>query len=222
MITGLIIVVVGVALLLAQLGILNMHAIWRFWPMILVLVGISKFFEATAISQRVWGGMLVVIGALLTAHYFGYIRYGIDQLWPLFVIAGGLALVFQTYWPGQSVVSGGLQPGGSVNGVYIFGGTERNVIDNNFTGGRLVACFGGYDLDLRQADIAGEMAVLEATAIFGGGEIKVPPQWNVVAEGIGVFGGYHDGTRHEPPVGKPAKTLVVRGAAIFGGVEIKN
>ncbi|HEY3929844.1 MAG TPA: DUF5668 domain-containing protein [Candidatus Koribacter sp.] len=219
-ITGLIIVTVGVVLLLAQIGFLNMHAVWRFWPLAFVLVGIGKIFDATAVSQRIWGSMLAIIGFLLLAHYFGHFRYGIDQLWPLFVIAGGLAMLFQVYFPGVRATN--LPPGGSLNGLYVFGGTERNVADRNFTGGRLFACFGGYDIDLRQAEIAGDTAVLEATAIFGGGEIKVPPHWNVVSEGVGIFGGYQDSTRHAAPAGVAPKTFVVRGAAVFGGVEIKN
>lgn len=221
-ITGLIIVVVGVVLLLAQIGFLHFQAVWRFWPLIFVLVGLSKLVEATAISQRIWGGMLMLIGGLLLAHYFGHFRYGIDQIWPLFVIGGGLSLLFQTYWPNRTLSGDTLQPGGSLNSFNIFGGTERNIKDRNFRGGSLFACFGGFHVDLTQAEIEGDTAVIEATAIFGGGEIRVPQSWNVSVEGMGVFGGYEDSTRHLPIEGQPAKTLVVRGSAIFGGVEVKN
>jgi hypothetical protein len=41
-------------------------------------------------------------------------------------------------------------------------------------------------------------------------------------EGTGIFGGYEDSTLHNPPSGQPLKTLIVRGAAVFGGVEVKN
>jgi hypothetical protein len=222
-VTGAIIVIVGVLLLLSQLGILHFQAVWRFWPLIFVFVGLSKLFEATAPSQRVWGGMLVVIGVLLLAHYFGHFRYGIDQIWPLFVIGGGLSLLFQNYWTRKSGPFDELDAGGSLKSVNVFGGSDRKVRDQKFRGGTAFACFGGYQLDFTQSQIEGDTAVLEASAIFGGGEIRVPQSWNVVVEGSGIFGGYEDSTLHLPPAaGQPLKTLVVRGTAIFGGVEVKN
>ncbi len=221
-ITGIVIVCVGVILLLAQIGFLDLGSIWRFWPVILILVGLSKLFEATAPSQRVWGGMLSIIGALLLAHYFGHFRFGIDRIWPLFVIGGGLSLVFQNYWRGQDGSEFASTDNGSLHSMNVFGGTDRKIRDQNFRGGNAFACFGGFQLDLTQSEIEGDYAVLEATAIFGGGEIRVPVTWNVIVEGTGIFGGYEDSTQHIAIEGKPKKTLVVRGAAVFGGVEVKN
>ena len=44
---------------------------------------------------------------------------------------------------------------------------------------------------------------------------------DVSVEGVAIFGGYEDKTSH-PREGAAAKRLVVRGFAIFGGVEVKN
>ena len=222
-ITGLSIVIIGVILLLAQIGLLHLHNLWRFWPVFLVVVGLSKVVEASAPAQRIWGGMIVLIGGLLLAHNLDRFPWGIEQLWPMFVIAGGLAMLIQVYWPKTGNYPapdpGG---GGSLNSVNIFGGTDRKIRDQNFRGGTVFACFGGFQLDLTQAQIEGEAAVIEASAVFGGGEIRVPLTWNVIVEGTGVFGGYEDSTIHNVPSGQPVKTLVVRGAAVFGGVEVKN
>jgi hypothetical protein len=44
-----------------------------------------------------------------------------------------------------------------------------------------------------------------------------------VVEGGGVFGAFEDKSRHfQPDASQPAKTLIVRGAAIFGGVVVKT
>ena len=83
--------------------------------------------------------------------------------------------------------------------------------------------FGGYKVDFRHAEIHGDRAVLEANAFFGGGEIIVPEHWYVSMHGAGIFGGYTDKTRHfQPDPSKPTKTLIVKGLAMFGGVEVKN
>jgi hypothetical protein len=73
------------------------------------------------------------------------------------------------------------------------------------------------------ADIEGDQAVLEANAVFGGGEIRVPETWMVSLQGTGLFGAYEDKTRHfQPDPSKPTKTLVIKGVAIFGGIEVRN
>jgi len=77
---------------------------------------------------------------------------------------------------------------------------------------------------LGQAEIEGDTAVLHIDAIFGGVELRVPDTWVVSSEGQGIFGGYSDSTHQRPPtdLALPRKTLVIRGAAVFGGVEIRN
>jgi hypothetical protein len=105
----------------------------------------------------------------------------------------------------------------------VFGGAKRVVGSQDFRGGEVVAIFGGVELDLRQAGMAGDSAVLEITAIFGGVELKIPQHWSAVVEGAGIFGGYSDETLQPNPAQFPgAKRLIVKGSAVFGGVEVKN
>jgi hypothetical protein len=117
--------------------------------------------------------------------------------------------------------------------VNIFWGRKRRIIAKNFVGGEVVAIFGGFEIDLREADILGSVAEIEVVTIFGGGEIRVPPNWEVVMENVGIFGGCDDRTRHPdfPIAGAPApggsavpqpKRLIIKGVAIFGGLGVKN
>jgi len=120
-----------------------------------------------------------------------------------------------------------------LNEVNIFWGGKRRIVAKNFVGGDVVAIFGGFEIDLREADILGNVAEIEVVTIFGGGEIRVPPNWEVVLETVGIFGGSDDRTRHPdfPNPGAPTATgsaapqpkrLIVKGVAIFGGLGIKN
>ena len=71
------------------------------------------------------------------------------------------------------------------------------------------------DLDLRQAQTSPEGAVIDAFAMWGGIEIKVPEGWRVVSEVVPLLGGYEDNTR--PPADPEAVKgrLVVRGVVIM-------
>jgi len=62
-------------------------------------------------------------------------------------------------------------------------------------------------------------------AVFGGIEIVVPERWTVVYEGQSIFGGYTDETRPplpDVPGAPPRKRLILRGRALFGGINVKN
>ena len=112
-----------------------------------------------------------------------------------------------------------------INEYAMFGGVERRINVNNFSGGTATAIFGGVELDFHAADIEGEQAVVYVEAIFGGIDIAVPERWIVVYEGHSIFGGYSDETRPplpEVPGAAPKKRLVLRGRAVFGGINVKN
>ncbi len=117
--------------------------------------------------------------------------------------------------------------------VNIFWGRKRRIVAKNFVGGEIVTIFGGFDIDLRDADILGNIAEIEVVNIFGGGDIRVPQNWEIVMEAVGIFGGCSDRTLHPdssnprsyPADGSTAsqpKRLIVKGVAIFGGLNVKN
>jgi predicted membrane protein len=105
----------------------------------------------------------------------------------------------------------------------VFGGSRRRVDSQDFQGGEAFAMFGGVEIDLRKAAMTRDEILIEANAIFGGIEIRVPETWNVLVRGAGIFGGYEDetmDTRVRPEGKQPV--LIVNGFAVFGGVSIKN
>ena len=82
---------------------------------------------------------------------------------------------------------------------------------------------GGFQIDLRQADMEGDTATIEAMSFMGGGEIKVPDEWLVSMEGISLFGAFVDETDQQPhTVTGTQKKLIMKGASLFGGIVVKN
>jgi hypothetical protein len=117
--------------------------------------------------------------------------------------------------PGGAADAG---PENVVDIVAVLGGFERRVSTPDFRGGEITAVMGGCALDLREASIVKE-AVLNVFTIWGGINIKVPPDWTVVLNGTPVMGGFAEKTV-TPPDG--SKRLVITGYAIMGGVEVRN
>jgi predicted membrane protein len=89
-----------------------------------------------------------------------------------------------------------------------------------FRGGRVETWFGGGVVDLRDATLDPMGATIEVNALFGGGNLIVPEDWNVETHVTGI-GGAGDGrpARDRAP---EAPTLRVEGMALFGGWGISS
>ncbi len=105
----------------------------------------------------------------------------------------------------------------------ILSGFKRRVTSQRFRFGKATAILGGFHIDFTRADIDGSRAILHIDTVFGGGEVRVPDNWRIVIEAPAVAGAFVDETYPQPvSASTPVKELIVRGAAIFGGVNIKN
>lgn len=225
MLPGLVLVLIGTVVLLDHMGLVSTDRLWKFWPALLIVVGAFKFFRE---CNRVFGAILMLIGGVLLLNNLGYTRLSWWDIWPIALIAAGVALMWSRFeLPRIPRTASGAPNSGpnSINEYAMFGGVERRISVNNFTGGTATATFGGIELDFRSADIEGEEAVLYIEAIFGGIEVTVPERWTVIYEGQSIFGGYSDETRPplpDLPGAPPRKRLILRGRAVFGGISVKN
>jgi hypothetical protein len=222
LVPALVLIAIGALFLLNNLHIVYAHEIFRYWPAILIAVGIVKVVDSNENSGRAAGGVLIFVGGVFLARSFGYLDVSVWDLWPLILIGVGLLMLFENLTPFHI----GVKVKGTLGGAKeaaVFGGGKRAIVDKNFTGAKYEAVFGGFELDFRKADIAGDEAELVLNAVFGGIEAKVPESWSVVMKGAGVFGGFADSTAQPDARIYPSpKRLIVKGAAVFGGIEIKN
>ena len=222
-IPGLVIIIIGLVTLLNRLGYLAGETISQLWPLVLVFIGISAIVIAKDRGPRMSGSIMIIIGGALLLHQLGYIQLDWQFVWPTVLILVGLYLLWWSLFVrarsgGDTVASDSV-----LNKKAVFGGgrTENNTQD--FKGGDLMAVFGGYEIDLSRAGMKQNEAVLFVNVLFGGFEIRVPEDWNIVDECICILGGVEDKTRHpvSDMTGK-TKKLIVRGHAALGGIQFKN
>lgn len=108
-----------------------------------------------------------------------------------------------------------------VDATAILGGIKKNIISKNFLGGEIVSVFGGTELNLSQADIQ-HPVILEATQIFGGTTLIIPPHWQVKSEMVAILGGTEDKRPMLADGYDPNKVLIIKGTTLFGGLNIKS
>jgi predicted membrane protein len=233
---GIAILLFGVILLLDQVGIVSADYIFSyFWPAVFIFFGVGMMARRHGFG-RFWGMALLLTGALFLLSNFHMIHVTAAVIWPVLIIFWGVWLVLQAVgrgpqWKAQWVNewkeriqasieddSGEFHP----ESVAIFSAVKRRITTKDFKGGKLTAVFGGFDIDLTEAEMQGDEAHLEANAVFGGGEIYVPTNWLVTVNGAAIFGEYSDKTRRRPMESSGTKRLIIKGAAVFGAVIIKN
>ena len=221
---GGIFILIGLAFLLDHLGVISIGSLWRFWPLLIVFAGVMNFFS----HRRAWGVLLIFAGVILELNELGITHFGWAAFWPMMLIALGLFIMWgSSQWSSKPAAptSGTGDPRTTLNEAVVFGGLERRMTSQDFQGGDVTAIFGGVELDLTEANIQGTEATLAITAIFGGVEVRIPPTWQVAFRGAPIFGGIEDKTRTarvDDPANSNLKVLVITGAVIFGGLEIKN
>lgn len=231
LIFGFAVVAIGVLFLLDNFNV-PVGFLWGYWPVILIAIGLAKVVDSKETSGRTGGAIIMLVGLVLIAdkiHLPFLSNRNLWDLWPLALIALGFMMLWGAlegkgviYDAGARFGWGARETPGNCNMFSLFGGSNRKV-SGEFKGADLLAIFGGGGLDLRNATMAADEAVVNVNAIFGGFEIRAPETWLVDVHVAGIFGGHEDKTHQPDPRLVPnPKRLIVRGATIFGGLGVKN
>jgi len=217
---GLMLICLGVLFLLDQMGRLDFgDLVGRFWPVIFIIIGVSILLSNN--FKNVGSGIFFILfGAfflLLRMRVFD--RAVWHYIWPLAIIATGLWLLLQPVWRPRKNESSDVG-GDDLTISQVFSGSSRKVESQNFRGGKADVVFGSAEIDLRAAKLAGGQATLVLSAVFGGIEVYVPRDWQVVLEGSPVLGSIDS---HKKAATVPAtQTLTIKGSAVFGSIEVKE
>ncbi|HSY48527.1 MAG TPA: DUF5668 domain-containing protein [Thermoanaerobaculia bacterium] len=212
LIVGIFFTLLGVLLTLDNLDLAEADRFLPFWPVVLVAIGILKFWER---RNRTLAILLIGAGAVLIVFNTGWLPFSIFDFWPIALIFAGLGIVARAF---RSRDSEDLSSESSTTTWAIFGVRKEKVTARNYAGGRIIAFMGGCQLDLTKADMQPGPAELEVIVVWGGIEIKVPEGWEVIGNTVPIMGGADIRTKAAPG----GRRLIVNGLAMMGGIDIKS
>jgi predicted membrane protein len=190
------------------------------WQMLLIAIGVVSLIGS---DNKTPGIVLISVGGFfLIPELFTDFFRSFNFFWPaLFIVIGVVLLLNSKRLSGVSSYKGESKAD-IIDIVNIFSGAERQLITDNFKGGKITAIFGGGEVNLTRCSLAPGDNVIEITCIFGGTTIIVPENWNVIIEVTPILGGFSDNRKIIGDVMRDnTRTLAVRGTVIFGGGEIK-
>jgi len=193
------------------------------WPMLLVAIGLVMTLGA---SEKTAGIIVMAVGGFfMIPLVFRETFHMYNMFWPsIFIIVGIIFIISRRgSWSHTNLNFRGTSGDDFVDYVSVFSGGERQVVSQNFRGGKISAVFGGIELDLTRAGLAPGVSELEIACVFGGATLIVPDDWHVTIEVTPVLGGFSDVRKLRPGrTVDPAKHLIIRGAVVFGGGEVKS
>jgi predicted membrane protein len=215
---GITLIIIGFLFILDTFNIMEFGGIISdWWPAIFIIIGLIKLQG----QDRGAGLIFILIGALLLLTIHDIVEWNsIWRLWPLILIFIGLSMIFKGRRSKWKLTNEPTTGDEYIHSNAVFGGSERTVTSQNFKGGEAMALFGGVELDMRQAKISADGCKIHATALFGGIEIIVPDDWNVIITGTPIFGGIDSKSRRKSDASS-GKDVYIHCTVAFGGVEIK-
>jgi predicted membrane protein len=215
----------GALMLIANFGLLG-HTlqIWDFWPVVIIFAGLGLVIQAQDYIYYLDGVMLMLAGAIIlneNIRLFHWRHMGWDLIWPLLLVYAGVRILLFGSRSHHFFENHVFFNAEDFHVVALFGGGEYRYDNKQLKDGKIVTIFGGCKADLRSADFEGDSIGLKCVALFGGIELLVPRHWEVIVNGLPIFGGIANKAQYD--AGQAArKRLLIEGVAIMGGIEIKN
>ncbi len=232
---GLFIAGAGVLFLAREMG--AMIPEWIFtWQMLLITIGLVSGLKHSFRNP----GWLIMVGigsAFMAKEFLPQYDFS-NYLWPILIIFAGLVIMLKPrrrFGPhhrrwrknfGERFENRYDQPASGSSNEHIevsavFGGVKKNIISKDFRGGEVNAVFGGAEINLMQADFQQNIE-MEVNAVFGGVQLIIPPHWEVKSEMTAVLGAVEDKRPIHTSTISQGKLLLLKGNAVFGGIEIKS
>ncbi len=248
-ILGVFILLVGIALALDRLGVVQAHHVMRFWPAVLIVFGLTVLQRGS--HGAVTGLVLIIVGIWLLLNTLGIVSLQVwEFVWPLLLVVIGARIMMrsgrmrsrtrneppnfdqgstasqpnnpsQPYSPAALPTAASTANASDHASVFsVLGSCRRRWGKAVFRSAEAVCVMGGFELDLRDALLGAEgSAQIELFVIMGGLHVLVPQNWTVISNVVPILGGIDDKTRTNSST---TQQLILRGTVLMGGVEIGN
>lgn len=218
---GFVLVALGIIIGLNSFGVTNFDLFFDGWWTLLIIV--PCFIELFSSRDKTGPIVGLVIGTLLLLACQEILTFEIilKLALPVILVLIGVCLIFRdAFTPGKKKAFQNLQQNSSNlpshSGIFSSQSFRYDGVD--FPGAELTAVFGGIECAAENSFINGDILV-NCTSIFGGVDLYVPANVNVVIRSTSLFGGVEDKRVNKNPVAGP--TIYVNALCLFGGVDIK-
>jgi hypothetical protein len=111
MISGLLLIGLGLAFFFDQLDFLDVRGLWQYWPVALIIIGVLRLVQPDRPEQRYSGLWWLLIGVWALVSSFELFGLDWSNSWPLLIVAAGISIVFRAVVPPPVAPQNGGQDG---------------------------------------------------------------------------------------------------------------
>lgn len=218
---GVVLVVVGIIFGLNAVGLTDIDIFFRGWWTLFIII--PSFIELIRSNNKMWSFIWLCIGIVLLLCAQNILSFSLvgKLIFPFILVMIGLNLIFRDTFNkkiAEKIRTLNSDKANLEGYCATFGGQKVDLAGQEFKGANLDAVFGSVQLDLSKATISKDQ-IINANAIFGGIEIKIPEGVNIKVKATPIFGGVENKVKTVYQENLP--TIYINGTAMFGGVEIK-
>ena len=220
---AIILVLLGIALLLDQYHVWTLgRIISTWWPLILIVVGISTIIDHK--EKPIGGIFILLLGTILQLDKLDLLPGSAwGYFWPLLLIFIGLTMLLSKKNHNKNLSfakNKSATDDETININTFFSGIEHRVDSHHFAGGEVSSYFAGVEIDLRQAELKDNNALLKMNVALGEIVLRVPN--NIILDIVGspILAGFENKTKQT--VDSSSKTLKINYSAFMGSIEITN
>lgn len=210
---GIVLIIVGIIFALNALDITNIDIFFDGWWTLFIIV--PSFIGLFNDSEKAGNIIGLVFGVFLLLCCQGILDF--DLIFklglPIVLILIGLSFIFKDSIKKNKIPN----KKNDIDYVSTFSAQKIN-FEEEFKGCNLEAIFGGIKLDLTDCKIKDE-SVINACAIFGGVDIIVPVNVNVVVKSTSIFGGISNKHINNK---ENKKTIYIDATCLFGGIDLHD
>src|SRR5215831_10788172 len=94
--SGLVFVTIGIVFLLGNMGMLDVDRVLRFWPVLLIALGVFRIIEYGDDYGQSSGIFWIVVGGLFLLGSLGILRIALRELWPVVLIGIGALMLWRS------------------------------------------------------------------------------------------------------------------------------
>lgn len=219
-ILGIILIALGIIFGGNALNLFSINVFFKGWWTLFIIIPclIGLITDEDKMGSLI--GILIGVALLLGAR--DIVAY--DLLWklavPVILVIIGLSIIFKdTCNKKINDKIKKINNGKNEENIFAaFSGQDVNFNKKEFNGKDLTAVFGGIKCDLSSSILKNDV-VINANAIFGGIDIIVPKDVNVVIKSTSIFGGTGDKRTAKTETKNP--TIYINATCLFGGVDVK-
>ena len=236
LIAGIIIIAIGALFLLNSTGIADVGGLTKWWPMIIVLLGVWRLIAQK--FRSLFGPLLLIaIGVILQLWQLDISGLDFGTLWPAILIVVGIAILAGGFnrrrrrrGRRNSSTSRNASPIIDVDvssyadpdddTLHAVVGSQDRIISGDFQSASINVVMGSGSLDLRNARIVDKPATLEASVVMGEVKVRVPAEWNVRIANSSQMGETKDARPLQSDSDSP--DLIIRGSVTMGSLQITD